>query len=374
MDFTLNHEQLMLQNTVREFSRNEVEPRFREMETSGRIPDDMLENMARLGLLGMTVPREYGGTGAGGFAHILAIEQLAYSGTTGWWPAAFNNSIPEIICNYGTEEQKARFVTGGFDGRGCFSIQFTEADTGSDPKKLVTTSRADGDYFIINGAKRFSTFGARGGTTLCFTRDEADGCTAFLVEKNCPGYVVEKVWELMGAGGVEAADISYHDVRVRKDQMLHTAGRGMEVLLHWIAVEKLEGCIAAVGLGQAALDEAAHYAKNRHAGGRPMTAMQAIRFELAELYARIQACRWLTYRTAMLYESGDESLQTEAAACKLFVQPAVSAVIETALRLHGGYGYTKDFKIERLYRAQPGNVVISTGLEINKAIVSAMFR
>ena len=371
MDFTLNEKQKMLQSMVRDFTRKEVEPRWKEMETSRRIPDDLLKQLASLGLFGMTVPVEYNGNDAGGFAHLLAIEQLAYSGTPAWWPAAFNNSLPEIICKFGTPEQKKRFVSPMFDGTKCFSVQFTEPDTGSDSRVLKTTARPDGDYYIINDQKRFSTFGARDGTAIVWTKDEEGGCTAFLVDKNCPGYTAPKIWELMGTGGIEPADVYYADVRVHKDQMFHKKGKGFDALLYWIAIEKVEGCIVAVALAQAALDEAVKYTKTRLANGKPISDMQGIRFELADLHAKIEACRWLTYRAAMLHETDDPAFQTEAAACKLFVQPVVTDVISTALRLHGAYGYTTDFKIERLYRAQPGNVVISVSLEINKAIVGA---
>ena len=371
MDFILSEKQKMLQSMVKDFTRKEVEPRWQEMEEKRRIPDDLLKKLAALGLLGMTVPTEYNGTNMGGFEHLLAIEQLAYSGTPAWWPVAFNNSLPETICKFGTPEQKKRFVSPMFDGIKCFSIQFTEPDTGSDARALKTTARPDGDYFIINGQKRFSTFGARDGTAIVWTKDEEGGCTAFLVDKNCVGYTTPKIWDLMGTGGIEPADVYYKDVRVHKDQMFHKKGKGFEALLYWIAIEKVEGCMVATALAQAALDEAIKYAKSRIVSGKPMSDMQGIRFELADLHAKIQACRWMTYRTAMLHETDDPSFQTEAAACKLFVQPVVNEVIATALRLHGAYGYTKEFKIERLYRAQQGNVVISVSLEINKAIVGA---
>ena len=371
MDFVLSEKQKMLQAMVKDFARKEVEPRWQEMEETRRVPDDILKKLADLGLLGMTVPIEYNGTDAGGFAHLLAIEQLAYTGTPAWWPVAFNNSLPETICKFGTPEQKKRFVSQMFDGTKCFSIQFTEPDTGSDARALKTVAHPDGDYYIINGQKRFSTFGARNGTSIVWTKDEEGGCTAFLVDKNCAGYTAPKIWDLMGTGGIEAADVEYKDVRVHKDQMFHKKGKGFEALLYWIAIEKVEGCMVATALAQAALDEAIKYTKSRIVNGKPISDMQGIRFELADLYAKIQACRWMTYRTAMLHETDDASFQTEAAACKLFVQPVVNEIIATALRLHGAYGYTTDFKIERLYRAQQGNVVISVSLEINKAIVGA---
>lgn len=371
MDFNLTEDQLILQKMVREFTEREIEPIAAQLDREGRLPDDLIKKYAQVGLLGMTVPKEYDGNEAGGFAHLLAIEQLAYAGSPAWWPVAFNNSLPETICHWGTPEQRERFVKGQFDGTKLFSSQFTEADTGSDPTALITTSRPDGDYYMINGMKRFSTFGARNGNAIVWTKDETGGCTCFIVEKHAPGYTASKIWELMGGGGIEPADVYYEDYRVHKDQVLGEKGKGFNVLLYWIAIEKLEGCIVAVALAQAALDEAITYTKNRIVRGKPMSAMQGIRWELADMHAKIEACRWLTYRTAHLHEQNLPDFQTEASATKIFVQPIITEVIAKALRLHGGYGYTKDFKVERLYRAQPGNIVISVSLEINKSIVGA---
>lgn len=371
MDFDFSEEQLMLQTLVKEFSKTEVEPRAKEMEESGRIPDDLLKRFAQMKLLGMTVPKEYDGTDTGDFAHLLAIEQLAYSGTPAWWLAAFNNSIPEIICEFGNPDQKKLFVTKMFDGTKCFSIQFTEPDTGSDPSIFQTTAKPDGDYYVINGQKRFSTFGTREGTAICWVRDETGGCTAFLIDKKTEGYTTSKPWDLMGTGGIEAVDVYFENFKVHKDQILHVKGKGMDVLLQWIAIEKVEGCIVAVAFAQAALDEVINYASIRKVRGRSMSDMQGIRFELADLYAKIEGCRWLTYRTAMMREKHDPRFQIEAAACKIFIQPIINEVLATSLRLHGAYGYTKDMKVERLYRAQPGNVVISVSLEINKSIVGS---
>ena len=371
MDFNLTEEQLMLQKLVREFTEHEIEPIAAQLDQEGRVPDDLIKKYANIGLLGMTVPKKYGGTEAGDFAHILALEQLAYAGSPAWWPVAFNNSLPQTICHFGTEEQKKKYVKGNFDGTKLFSIQFTEEETGSDPGALITTARPDGDSYVINGMKRFSTFGARNGNAIVWTKDETGGCTCFIVEKNVKGYSATKIWNLMGGGGVEAADVYYEDYRIPKENMLGEKGKGFDALLYWIAIEKLEGCIVAIGLAQAALDEAINYTKNRMVRGKPMSAMQGIRWELADMYAKIEACRWLTYRTVHLLEEDSPDFQTEAAATKIFVQPTLTEVIATALRLHGGYGYTKDFKIERLYRAQPGNIVISVSLEINKSIIGS---
>ena len=374
MDFKLTEEQLMLQSMLKDFTAKEIEPRAAEMDDSGKVPEDLVKKYADLGLYGMAVPAKYDGTEAGNFAKIIALEQLAYAGCPAWWPVAFNNSLPFTISTFGNEEQKQQFVKGNLDGSKIYSIQFTEAETGSDPTALTTTAKPDRDHYIINGQKRFSTFGAKDGPAIVWTKDDEGGCTCFMVNKNTEGYTAPKIWELM-AGEGEPADVYYDDVRVHKDNMLHSKGKGFDVLLFWISVEKVEGCIVAVAMAQAALDEAVNYTQNRIIRGKPISSMQGIRWELADMYAKLQACRWYTYRTAALLDEDPRAFQREAASCKILVQPIVTDIINTSLRLHGGYGITKEFKVERLYRSQPGNIVISVSLEINKSIVGAsLFR
>jgi len=227
-----------------------------------------------------------------------------------------------------------------------FSIQFTEPQTGSDPSALTTTARLEKDTFILNGHKRFSTFGARKGYALVWANVEGRGCTCFIVEKLSPGYSAPKIWDLVGSGGVEAADVFYDDLAVSEDQVLGEMGKGFEILLYWIAIEKIQGCVAALALGRAALDETVKYTKERVVAGAPMAAMQGIRFELAEIYANIEACRWMTYRTVHLLAENPKAFQKEAAACKIAVQPLISAAIDTAFRIQGAMPIPKTIKLK----------------------------
>jgi alkylation response protein AidB-like acyl-CoA dehydrogenase len=371
MDFNLTEEQLMIQKMAKDFATNEIEPRALEIDQTGRVPDDMIGKMGKVGLLGMTVPQKYGGTEAGVLACILALEQLSYPGTGAWWICGFNNSIPEAIAHFGSEEIKKKYLPPLCDGRAYASIQFTEPNTGSDPRLLVTTAMPEGDYYLINGVKRFSTFGARDGYATHYAKDETGKCTCFVIQKNVPGYKAEKIWELMGGGGIESADVYFENVKVPKENIVGQKGDGFTVLLHWIANEKLEQCAVNTGLSQAALDEAVKYAKERQLRDRPMSALQGIQWELAEMYIKIEAMRWLTYRTAFLTDQGAPAWINEAAAAKLFCIPASLDVVRQAVMLHGGYGYSKEFKVERLYRAAIGSSVIATSLEINKSIVGA---
>ncbi len=369
MDFNLTEDQLAIQKLAKDFSLQEIEPIADQLDREGRLPDDLIKKYARNGLLGMTVPKKYGGGGTGNLACILAIEQLAYSGTGAWWLAGFNNSIPESIAQFGSEEIKEKYLKPLCNGTAYASIQFTEEETGSDPTMLTTTAIPEGESYLINGMKRFSTFGAREGYAVVYTRDEDRNCTAFIIEKSGQGYSAPKIWELMGGGGIEAADIYFDNFRVPKENLLGNKGEGAEILLFWIATEKVEQCAAAVGIAQAALDEVLKYVKTRTSKGRPVSGMQGIRWMLADMQAKIEACRWLTYKTAFAEEQQASDWQMQASTAKLFVVPAAIEVVEMSRRLHGAYGYTREFKIEKLYRAIAGFSVIAVSLEINRSIV-----
>ena len=371
MDFNLTEGQLAIQKLAREFTRQEIEPIADQLDREGRLPDNFIKKCAKVGLLGMAVPKKYGGTGAGNLSCILAIEQLAYSGTGAWWLVGFNNSIPQSIAHFGSEEIKEKYLRPFCEGTAYASIQFTEEGTGSDPNALITTAMPDGDSYVINGMKRFSTFGAREGYAVTYTKDEEGNCTAFVIEKGGKGYSAPKIWDLMGGGGIEAADVYFENFRVPNENLLGKKGEGMEVLLSWIATEKVEQCAAAVGIAQAALDEAIKYVKTRMSRRRPTSDMQGIRWMLADMQAKIEACRWLTYKTAFEEDQKTPNWQTEAATAKLFVVPTALEIVESSKRLHGAYGYTKEFKIERLYRAIAGCTAIAVSLEINRSIVGS---
>ncbi len=217
--------------------------------------------MAKVGLFGIAAPRAYGGTQAGKLNATLACEQIAYSGTGAWWLVGFNNSVTDCLAKFGTEEIQQKYIRPLCEGLAYPSVQFTEEETGSDPKALATTVKPDGKDYLLNGMKRFSSFGARDGYAVVYAKDETGQCSAFVMEKNVEGYTVAKVWELMGGGGMEAADVYFRNVRIPGKNLLGKKGDGFNILLYWIALEKVEQCGASVGMAQAALDEAIKYAR-----------------------------------------------------------------------------------------------------------------
>jgi alkylation response protein AidB-like acyl-CoA dehydrogenase len=371
MNFDLTEEQKLLQKTVLEFTRREIEPVAKDIDRENKAPDDLIKRLADLKLLGMTLPEEFGGSGSGSLNCVLAVEQISYSGTGAWWLLAFNNSIPESVLRFGTAEQKRKYLPPVCKGDVYASIQFTEPDTGSDPKALTTKATLEGDHYRINGVKRFSTFGARDGFAVLYAKDDSGQCTAFLADKNIEGYSAGRTYDLMGGGGIEAVDIYYDNYRLPQENVLGMQGKGMEILLPWISDEKIQQCGACLGIAGAAVDEAVSYSKNRNAGRSHLSDLQGIRWMLAEMQAKLNAARWVTYRAALLKDKNSSDWMAEAATAKMFVVPAAMEIVELSRRIHGCYGYTREFKIERLYRAIAGASAIAVSLEINKSITGA---
>jgi alkylation response protein AidB-like acyl-CoA dehydrogenase len=281
-----------------------------------------------------------------------------------------NNSTGETISHYASEDIATKYVRPVCDGEAYASTAFTEAATGSDPKAIETVAVPDGDYYVIDGSKRFITNGAEDGPAVIYAKDDSGKITAFVVEKNCSGYSTSQPWELMGMRGQGAVDLYLDKVRVHNGNMIGEKGEGFDILLRWIACEKIQQSAGSVGIAQAALDEAVNYAKERLVRERPLSSMQAIQWMLAEMKTRIEAARWLTYRAAFLQDSGMD-IRTEAAVVKLFAVPAATEVTGMSLRVHGAYGYTKDFKIERLYRAAKSAEVVATSLELQRTIIAS---
>ncbi|MFC1872585.1 acyl-CoA dehydrogenase family protein [Chloroflexota bacterium] len=371
MNFKFTENQSSIVALAKKFNQSELEPIATKIDSSGKLPKDIIVKMAKVGLLGMCAPESYGGAQAGTFVSALACEQLAFSGTGAWWLVGFCNSITDCIAQFGNEFLKEKYIRRTCEGRVYPSFQFTEEETGSDPNAFITKAIPNGDVYIINGKKRFSTFGARNGYALVFAKDDAKLCSVFIVNKKCEGYVVLKKWDLMGSGGIEAVDIEYRDICINNTNLLGSKGKGLDVLRYWIAIEKIQQCAACVGIAQAAYEEAVRYTKSRKMKGTPLSHLQGIRWLLADMYAKIEAARLLTYKAANLKDRAVADWEVQAAASKLFVVPTTQDIVLSAKRIHGSYAYTKGAKIERLYRAIAGADGIATSLELNKSIVSS---
>jgi alkylation response protein AidB-like acyl-CoA dehydrogenase len=370
MDFTLSGESKMMIKAAREFAEREIEPIIPKIEEDDELPDDLLEKFAKARMLGMMVPREYGGVGSSALNVILIAEELAKSASAAPFMMAMNNSVAETIYHWGSEEVRRRFIPLLCDGSCYATMAFTEPGTGSDPTAVTTTATPDGDHYVLNGTKRFITVGHKKGYGIFYAKDETGRITAFVVDKSSEGYTWSKPWALMGLAGQGLVDVFLKDIRVPAGNILGEKGKGFHILLRWISGERIQQMAFMVGMGQACLDESLKFAQERMVRARPMTAMQGFQWMLAEMHASIEACRWWTYRVACKQDEGGD-FQVDSAALKLFVVPAIQEVARKALQIHGSYGYCKDYKVERLYRTIAHGGITASSTELQKTIVGS---
>jgi alkylation response protein AidB-like acyl-CoA dehydrogenase len=370
MDFMLSGESKMMVKAAREFTEREIEPIIPAIEKDDELPDQLLEKFAEAKMLGMMVPKEYGGLGSTALNVILIAEELAKSGSAAPFIMAMNNSVAETISYWGSEEVRERFIPPLCDASSYATMAFTEPGTGSDPSAVTTTAAPDNDSYILNGAKRFITMGHKKGYGIFYAKDDTGRITAFIVDKGSEGYTWSKPWALMGLAGQGLVDVFLKDVRVPAANILGEKGKGFHILLRWIAGERIQQMAFMVGMGQACLDESLKFAKDRVVRARPMTAMQGFQWMLAEMHASIEASRWWTYRVACKQDEGGD-FQVDSAALKLFVVPTIQEVARKALQIHGSYGYCRDYKIERLYRTIAHAGITASSTEIQKTLVGS---
>lgn len=379
MDFNLSPESKMIVKAAQDFCEKEVLPIIDSIIEKDDYPDDLLTRFAKARMLGLVVPKEYGGVGTSNLNIILIAEELGKTGSVCAYPMMMNNSTAETILHWGSEDVKKRFLPPLCDGSAYASMAFTEPATGSDPTAITTTAVPDGDDFLVNGTKRYITSGNKEGFGVFYLKDEEikdqkGNVTAFIVDKSSEGYTTSAPWQFMGLEGMNCVDVFFKDVRVPKANILGERGNGFRILLRWIAGERIEQAAYMVGLGQAALDESIQYSKERLVRGKPMGFMQGIQWMLAEMKTKIDACRLLTYRVACVQDEGVH-IDTLSSELKIFVTPTVQDVTRMALQVHGSYGYSKEYKVERLFRYAAHAGVVASSSEINKTIAgSALLR
>ena len=370
MDFNLSPESKMIVKAAQDFCEKEVLPITDSIIEKDDYPDDLLTRFAKARMLGLVVPKEYGGVGTSNLNIILIAEELGKTGSVCAYPMLMNNSTAETILHWGSEDVKKRFLPPLCDGSAYASTAFTEPATGSDPTAITTTALPDGDDSIVNGTKRYITSGNKKGFGVFYAKDEDERITAFIVDKGSEGYSWSKPWSLMGLAGQGLVDVFLKDVKVPKQDILGDKGKGFHILLRWIAGERVQQMAFMMGMGQECLNESLKFVKQRMVRGRPLAAMQGFQWMLAEMHASIEACRWWTYRIASKQDHS-EDIQMDSAALKLFVVPAIQEVARKGLQIHGSYGYCKDYKIERLYRAIAHAGITASSTEIQKTLVGS---
>ncbi|MGV9308147.1 acyl-CoA dehydrogenase family protein [Nonomuraea sp. NPDC004354] len=353
MDFELDEDQQLFRATLREFVDKEIVPVAGEWERSGRYPAEIVERFKELGLFGMTIPARYGGLELDRVSYALVFEEIA----RGWMGVAGvlgSHSLSAwMIDQYGTPEQKERYLPGLAAGTRRTGIALTEPGAGTDLQGITTRAVRDGDHYVINGAKTWITNARHADPMPVLVKTSIEtpahkGMSMLLVEAGTPGYTISRDLPKLGYKGTETCEITLEDVRVHRDRLLGgVEGRGMQQALSALELGRVNIAARAVGVAQCAFDAALAYAGQREAFGRPIGDFQAIQLKLADMATDIQAARLMTYWAA------SRSARAEAAMAKYFASEVALRVTMEAMRVHGGYGYSQEFVLERLYRDAP---------------------
>jgi len=370
MDFNFSDEERDVIQTARHFAESRVKPRAREIDEQNRFPSDLVKEMGRLGFFGLHVPETYGGTALGYKAYVLAIEQLCSVSLTVGAIIAINALAQECLIRFGTEEQRQRYLPPLASGESLSTFAFTEGQTGSDPRAITTTAALIDDAYVITGEKTFASLAPSASVAVIFARDDSGKVSAFLVDPNSSGFIIEKEIEMMGVRGEDVCPVILDQVRVPRANLLGQSGQGYNVLLTAINVGQLGIAAEAVGIAEGALRLSVDYARNRLVRDKPMTELPTIQSLLGEMYARTEAARWLTYRIADLRDNGNATAKDSATA-KLFASQVANDVTDMAMQIHGSYGYSKELEIERLYRDAKVTQIYEVVSEVQRIIIGA---
>jgi acyl-CoA dehydrogenase len=348
------HEEL--RQTVSRFVANEIAPHVDEWEAAREFPRELFSRCAELGFLGLKFPEELGGQGGTHLHDAVWVEELARSGGSGGVAAGLNAhasiAMPPIF-KFGTEEQKQRWLPAGIAGEKIGALGITEPGAGSDVAAISTTAVRHGDTYVVNGAKTFITNGVRADFLVCACKTSdvgGHGGISFLVlEREMPGYEVSRKLEKMGWHSSDTGEISFSDVEVPAENLLGEENGGFKLIMANFAWERLLMAIGAVGAMQRLIEVTVAYASEREAFGRPIGKFQAIRHQVAEMATKAEASRALTYNALRLFHEGHDCIQ-EVSMAKLLTQRAVLEIADQSLQIHGGYGYMREYGIERAVR------------------------
>lgn len=354
MDFSLTEDQQMFQRMVRDFASKELEPIAAQTDDEEEFPAESIKKMAELGLFGVTISEEYGGSGGDSIHLTIAEEEIAHaSGGVGAIYLASLSLACYPIYRFGTEEQKRRFVVPLARGENLACFALTESGAGSDVVALEMTASRQGNEYVLNGAKIFITNGAEAGTIVTFATIDKSlrhrGITAFIVEKGTPGFSISRKERKLGIRASSTAELLYEDCHVPAENRLGGEGQGFQIAMDAIDSSRITVAAQAVGIARSAFDASLSYAKDRQQFGQPIANLQAIQFMLADMATFIDAAQLLTYRAAYLKDKGLPFVK-EAAMAKLFAGEAAMNITTKAIQIYGGYGYTKDYPVERYFR------------------------
>lgn len=375
MEFKLSRQQEMVRKMVRSFSENEVKPLAAEVDETERFPMETVEKMARYKMMGTFVPKEYGGAGADEVAYAITVEELSRCcATTGVICSAHSSLCAWPIMKYGTEEQKQKYLVPLAKGEKIGAFGLTEPNAGTDASGQQTTAVLDGDEWILNGSKIFITNGGPAEIYVVMAMTDKSkgtrGISAFIVEKDALGFSIGKKEKKMGIKGSATTELIFENCRIPKENLLGREGKGFKIAMSTLDGGRIGIASQALGIAQGAMDETVRYIKEREQFGRPLAKFQSLQFEIADMETRIQAARHLVYGAAWRKSAG-LSYGKEAAMAKLFAAETAMHVTTKAVQLHGGYGYTQDYPVERMMRDAKITEIYEGTSEVQKMVIAA---
>jgi alkylation response protein AidB-like acyl-CoA dehydrogenase len=374
MDWQLTEDQRMVVDMVSGFAEKELRPQAAELDRTGRFPLESLRRMAELGLMGMNVPAEYGGSPVGAVALSLALTEVARACASTTVTMSVTNMVADAINKFGTPEQKQRFiprVVGGEYPIGSFGL--SEAGAGSDAGSLKTRAVRQGDAWVLNGGKIFISHAEYASLIIVWARTGdgpgAKGISAFVVERGAPGLVIGKHEDKMGLRGSNTVALAFEDCRIPADNLLGGLNDGFKIAMMALDGGRIGIASQAVGIGRAALDAAVEYAKLREQFGQPIGRLGAIQEMIANMATTLEAARLLTLQAAWRKETG-RKFSHAASMAKLFAAEALQKIVKDALQIHGGYGYTKEYVVERLFRDARVTTIYEGTSEIQRLVIA----
>ena len=384
MDFTLSKQQQMVQKMYREFAENEVKPLAKKVDVEEYFPKETVEKMGKLGMMGIYFPTSVGGAGGDVLSYVMAVEELSkVCGTTGVIVSAHTSLCAAPIYENGTPEQKAKYLPKLCSGEWLGAFGLTEPGAGTDAQGQQTIAKEEDDCWVLNGSKIFITNAGFADVfiVIAVTDNVLDKrgrptklCSAFIVERTDPGFSVGKAEDKMGIRGSSTCELIFEDCRIPKDRMLGVRGKGFQLAMATLDGGRIGIASQALGIAEGALEETVAYVKERKQFGRPIAAFQNTQFELAEMKARVEAAKYLVYAAALKKQQAMDGAKVrysvEAAQAKLIAARTASDVTRRCLQLFGGYGYTRDYPIERMMRDAKITEIYEGTSEVQMMVIS----
>ena len=374
MDFKLSKEQEMMRKLFREFAENEVKPLAAMVDEEEMFPENTVKKMAELGMMGIYFPKKYGGAGADVVSYAMAVEELSkVCGTTGVIVSAHTSLCCAPIYENGTEEQKMKYLPDLLSGKKIGAFGLTEPNAGTDASGQQTTAVLEGDHYVLNGSKCFITNGTVASTMVVFAMTDPKagnhGISAFIVESSFPGFSVGKKEKKMGIRGSSTCDLIFEDCIVPKENLLGKEGQGFKIAMQTLDGGRIGIAAQALGLGEGAIDEAVKYTQERIQFKKRLSQFQNTQFQLADMHTRMKAAQYLVYAAACKKEN-HENYSVDAAMAKLFAAEAASDVTRRAVQLFGGYGYTREYPVERMMRDAKITEIYEGTSEVQRMVIS----